>query len=92
MVDSTKNSLELIIYILKPEYSISEMMLDNIRVWIVISRSNIYVLPTNKLDINLVKCMVLAASNDPELQEANNMSKDHNTRTNTEYLVLGPIL
>jgi hypothetical protein len=71
---------------LKPKYFVSEMMLENIGVWTIISGSKLHAVPPIKFNIDLVKYIVLAAADDPEWQEAYNAIKDGNPSINVKYL------
>jgi hypothetical protein len=86
MRNSTSNSLQLILLILKMEYVVSEKMLEDIGVQTIISGLQLHTVPLIKFDINLVNYIVLAAANDLEWQEAYNIAKDSNLRINIEYL------
>jgi hypothetical protein len=71
---------------LKPEYFVSEIMLEDIGVQIVISGLKLHAVPPIKLNTDLMEHVVRAAKNDQEYQEAENMVKDSNPSTNIEYL------
>jgi hypothetical protein len=51
---------------LKPEYFVSEIMLEGIAMWSVISGSKLYAVPPIKFNADLMEHVVMAATDDQE--------------------------
>jgi hypothetical protein len=88
-VYSSENSLQPIALGLKPEYFVSEMMLENFRVRTGISGSKRHSVPPIQFDTNLLKHVVLAAADHPASQEAYNGAKNGNPCLNVKYFYGG---
>jgi hypothetical protein len=84
--DSSKNSLQLILLILNLGFFISEMTLEDIRIWTLISGSKLHSVPPIKFNADLIEGVVMAAMNDQEWQESYNAAKDINPSPNVEDL------
>jgi hypothetical protein len=77
---------------LKPEHFISEITLEGIGMQTVISGSKLHTVPPIKFNADLMECIVTAATEDQEWQDAYNAAKDGNASANVEYLHWGPLL
>jgi hypothetical protein len=84
--DSSDNGLQPISLVLKPEYLVSEIMLDGIRLRTVISGSKLHSVSLIKFNADLMEHIVTAAIEDQEWHDAYNAVKDDNPSATVEYL------
>jgi hypothetical protein len=61
-------------------------MLESIGMRTVSSGSKLHTVPPIKFNTNLMECVVTAAIEDQEWQDAYNVAKDSNPSANVEYL------
>jgi hypothetical protein len=85
-VDSRENGVQLISLILKQEHFISEIMLEGFGIGIVISGSNLHAVPPHKFNAYWIEHVVMATSEDQQLQDSYNAPKDIKPSSNLEYL------
>jgi hypothetical protein len=64
--DSSENGLQPISLVLKPEHFISEITLEGIGMWSVISGSKLHVVLPIKFNADLMESVVTAATEDQE--------------------------
>jgi hypothetical protein len=84
-VNSSENSLEPIYLILKPEFFVSDMMLECIGIRTVISGLKLHLVPPIKFKVDVIESIVMAATDDQEWKENYNAVKNGNPRADVEY-------
>jgi hypothetical protein len=84
--DSSENGFQPISLILKPEQLVLKIMLEGIGIRIMILGSKLHAVPPIKFNEDLIECIVTAAMEDQEEQDANNTAKDGNPSIHIEYL------
>jgi hypothetical protein len=82
----SKNHLQPISLLLKPEYFVTEMILDGIELWKVILGSDYHAVPPIKFNPDLIECVVRATMDDQEWKEAYNAGKNSNPSVHIDYL------
>jgi hypothetical protein len=71
---------------MKPEYFVSYIILEDIRMRIVSSRTKPHAVTPIKFTVDLIECVVTAATEDQEWQDAYNTGMDSIPSTNVENL------
>jgi hypothetical protein len=71
---------------MKPEYFVSDILLEGIGMRTVISGSKLCTVPLIKFNTDLMERIVIVAKEDQEYQDANNVAKIGNPTANVYYL------
>jgi hypothetical protein len=86
MANSNENGIQPILVILKLAHFVSELMLEGIQMRTVISGLTLHALPPIKFNVDVMECVVMAATDNQEWQEAYNAPRDSNISANIEDL------
>jgi hypothetical protein len=81
-----ENGLQSILLVLKPEHFVSEIMLKGIGMQTVTSGSKPHAVYLIKFNADLMDCVVPAATDEQEWQDAYNGARDDNPSVNVQYL------
>jgi hypothetical protein len=66
MRDNSHNGHQQISHVLKPAHFISEITLEGIGMWTVISESKFHAVSSIKFNADLMECVVMAVTEDQE--------------------------
>jgi hypothetical protein len=83
--DRGENGLQPISLVLKPEHLVSEITLEGIGMWTVISGSKMHTVPPIKFNGNLIERVAMATMEDQKWQKFYNTARDTNPNTNLDY-------